>query len=219
MKNVTTKHHLEAQELADLSASVLGDLAWLRNGDLNTADEAELRELSGRLRRLLVEGSLQRLRKARGMKGEPRITSPVLPDATGPDVGLTQAGGVTRAGAKVTGARIWNRALSAAEIKAEYELHKEGPATRDQTLSNWLSSTSFKVGNVSVTRRDVICYVANKLGGVHLDAERNSTKDAAYIALDQAREALRILDLDSVYAELAAIGQQLLDSPEVLALT
>jgi len=83
---MTTKHYLEARELADLSASVLGDLTWLRNSDLNTADEAQLRELSARLRRLLVDGSLQRLRKAKGIKGEPRVTSPVPPNAAGTDV-------------------------------------------------------------------------------------------------------------------------------------
>jgi hypothetical protein len=83
-------------------------------------------------------------------------------------------------------------------------------------MSNWLASTCMRVGSVSVTRRDVIQFVANKLGGVHLDSKREAAHPG-YRALDQARQALQLGDLDAVYAELAAIGQQLANSPEVQA--
>jgi len=69
---VSNKHQLQGRELADLTDSVLGDLAWLRDTDLKSADEGALRDLSARLRRLLIDGggTLQRLRRANGLRGE-----------------------------------------------------------------------------------------------------------------------------------------------------
>jgi hypothetical protein len=76
-----------------------------------------------------------------------------------------------------------------------------------------------KVGAVFGTRRDVIVFVANKLGGVHVDSKRNPDKDAAYIALDQARQSgVGIVNRDTVYTEVNAIGQQLRDCAEACRL-
>jgi hypothetical protein len=114
---------------------------------------------------------------------------------------------------------VINRSLSPEEVKARYEAQKSTPVEREQPLSNWLSSPCMKVCGVSVTRRDVVAFVANKLGGVHLDNRRNPKKDAGYVALDEARERVGILGTDSVYAELAAIGQQFISSPEIQSLS
>ena len=89
-----------------------------------------------------------------------------------------------------------------------FQKQSSGPEQKTAVLSNWLSSTCLIVNGVSVSRRDVVKYVANKLGGVHVDPSRNSKGDQGYIALDEARNGVRVLDLDSVYAELTAIGQQ-----------
>ncbi len=56
----------------------------------------------------------------------------------------------------------------------------------------------------------MVKYVANKLGGVHLDESRNPSTEPPYVALDTAR--LKLLDLDAVYAQLTALGQCLLAS-------
>jgi len=123
-----------------------------------------------------------------------------------------------RQGGKVAHTAFVNRAMSPEEIKARYEAMKDGPQPVERTLSNWLSCGCMRIEGVVVTRRDVIKFVANKLGGVHVDASRNKKDDAGYVALDKAREAHRTLDLDSVYGQLTAIGQQLWASPEVQAM-
>jgi len=217
---VPHKHQPQGPELADLTASVIGDLTWLRDTDLRTADEATLRDLSSKLRRLLIDGggTLQKLRRARGLKGEPRVVTIELPDATGSDVVFAQAGGMQRQGGTVSHTIIRNRAMSAEEVKASYEAMKGGPKEVERPLSNWLSSGCMKAGGVVITRRVVIQFVANKLGGVHYDPKRNAKKDAGYLALDRAREGFEILGLDAVYGQLTAIGQQLWASPDVQAM-
>ncbi len=206
---------MPAAELLALTESVREDVAWLRSIDLTQVGEAELKQISARLRRLLIDDrpTLQRLRKAKGLKGEPRILSPTLDSA--PGAVFSQNAGATRDGLTVQNVNFYNRAMTPEEIKARYEASTGRPADRESTLSNWLSSPTMTIGGVAVTRRDVVKFVANKLGGVHLDSRRDSAKEPGYVALDEAQASVRISDLDAVYAELAAIAQQLLASPQV----
>ncbi len=204
----------------DLADSVLGDLKWLRDADLSGGDEVLLRELSARLRRLLVEGNLQLFRKqVCNCRGEPRIVAPPPLDPVTSDVTHAQVGGAQRAGLTVEGVTVWNRALSAEEIKARYEAGlKIRSQPRQLRLSDWLSETCLQVTGVGASRRDVIKFVANKLGGVHVDPRREPAKSPVYGALDEARESIRVADLDAVYHELASIGQQLVAAHDIRAL-
>lgn len=218
---------LSPQDLADLRSSVTGDLRSLTEADLEAGNEVVLRDASARLRRLLVDGSgtLMRYRRALGLRGEPRIEWFAI---SGPADGLAfaQSAGAKRGGATVAGLQVWNRALSEEEIKAQYEAGKSAMladstrpmSTHRARLSDWLSSKCMIVSGVSVTRRDLIQFVANKLGGVHLDTKRDVKKQPGYVALDTARSTIRTLDLDVVYAELASVTQDFVGSPDVRAM-
>lgn len=81
-----------------------------------------------------------------------------------------------------------------------------------------MSDPCLFVAGLNATRRDVIKFVANKLGGVHLDHQRNPSKFREYNALDEARRTFQVADLDAVYHELSSIGQQLVGAPNVLEL-
>ena len=202
------------QQLRDLGDSVLGDLRWIDTANLQHADDGTLRELSARLRRLLVDGggTLQRYRRAIGLRGEPRVSFtdfPVDEMAT-----FSQSAGARRAGGIVGGLQFFNRALTPEEIEAHYEQGK-GMNARHLPLSKWLNGRCMTISGVAVTRRDVINYVANKLGGVHLDHARNAKTAPGFIALDAARSTFRVGDQDAAYAELTAIGQQFGESAEV----
>jgi hypothetical protein len=61
---VSNKHLLTDEVLRDLRDSVSGDIAWLCQTDLSKAAESALRDASAKLRRLLHDGTLMRLRKA-----------------------------------------------------------------------------------------------------------------------------------------------------------
>lgn len=211
---------VDEQARRDLADSVLGDLAWLLAADLTGGDESVLRDLSARLRRLLVDGSLQRFRKqVRGLRGEVRIMAPPPVEPVASDVTYAQAGGGQRAGLTVEGLTFWNRALTPEEIKTRYESGvKTRRALRQLTLSAWLDETCIHVTGIAASRRDVIKFVANKLGGVHVDPKRDAKKFPAYGALDAARGSVRVADLDAVYHELCTIGQQFAASGDVAAL-
>lgn len=208
------KRQLTPQELSDLSKSVSGDLKWIRSTDLTQCDEDGLRELSSRLRRLLIDGSLQRYRQALGRKGELRVATYLLPKDLADGIVLSQAAGVTRNGVTIAGLRIHDKAVSIDQLRSSYEEARGRPPRAEMVVSRWLSSTCIRVSGTSVTRADVIKFVANKLGGVHVDPTRNTTKDRAFQALDGIRSGGQLMDLDFVYAELAAIGQQFAGSIE-----
>lgn len=142
-------------------------------------------------RHLLVDGTLQRYRKALGLKGEPRVKTVQMPDIKSEGVVFAQSAGALRSGVTVAALRIHNRALSAEEIRGAYEAGKDRNFERQVTLSNWLSAGCTHVAGTTVTRREVILFVANKLGGVHLDVRRDAKKHLGYGALDGARSELR----------------------------
>ncbi len=175
----------------DLAESVLGDLKWLCAADLKFADEALLRELSARLRRLLVEGSLQRFRtEVANLRGEPLIGTPPPLEPASSDVAYAQLGGGQRSGVTLESVTVWNRALGPEEVKERYEEGMEARRRpRQLRLSRWLSETCIHVSGVTASRRDVIKFVANKLGGVHIDSRRDLNKFPGYGALDRGPTA------------------------------
>ena len=54
---------------------------------------------------------------------------------------------------------------------------------RGMSLDAWLESPAGLIMNASVTRRDIIKYVANKRGGAHYDPSREG-KDKVFALLD-----------------------------------
>jgi hypothetical protein len=58
-----------------------------------------------------------------------------------------------------------------------------------------------------IVRRALIKYIANKLGGAHLDHKRGTNhEETLYRLLDDARSWI-LMDKPAVYFELLAVGQ------------
>ena len=83
----------------------------------------------------------------------------------------------------------------------EYKIHK------------YLKKTALVVKGTKFTHYDVIDYVSNKLGGVHIDLNRNRGKDDKFKVLDESI-SLQILDKDYIYYQLLSIGQALAQSDD-----
>jgi hypothetical protein len=86
------------------------------------------------------------------------------------------------------------------------------------TLSEMLESYAIKHGDVAIKRRQLIQYVAVKLGGKHYDKTRKSD-DVAYLALDKfSEQGILFSGQDdgvlAVFSEIMAIGQALHASPD-----
>jgi hypothetical protein len=119
----------------------------------------------------------------------------------------------------VFGAFQYNAVLSDAQILARHRAMKS--SERAMPVAPYLDGTCMVFEGVSISRRNVIEYVANRVGGVHFDPSRDGSRvavEAQFKALDQARSQVELASMDGVYFELLSIGQALLASPEVAEL-
>lgn len=80
------------------------------------------------------------------------------------------------------------------------------PPRRAFSLSQFLASPGMVVNGEIIKRREVITYVANKLGGTHFDPTRRAD-ERAYFLLDDVLGDIRIADRRAPYLELLSIGQ------------
>lgn len=170
------------------------------------------------MRRLLVDQhpTLQVLRKLNGQRGEPKVLSVDLPKDS--SAAIFASGGEVAAGTRIEQVSVHHKALSAEEVKRLYEASKrerEEEPPKARPVSVWLSSPGIRVRGVKISRREIIKFVANKLGGVHWDPNRNETPGDR--ALDQLRTSptVQVMELDLVYNQLGVIVRELLASREV----
>ena len=68
-----------------------------------------------------------------------------------------------------------------------------------------------------ISRHETITYVANKLGGAHLDQKRDTSKilELKYQLLDSLRSNLRLADRDPVFFEVLSIVNYLQQAPDI----
>src|SRR5262249_47815990 len=180
-------------------------------------DDHQLRRISVELRKLLIDDNLVRSWKLLQLLPKaPIIIAPRLRT-----VGLGANDFAVAAGGNLPGVAIGNfrvrtRALSAEEIKAEYEQGR-GDIEYPFSLSDYKESCAIYMRGQKVSRRQLVQYVANKKGGAHLDNTRKKD-EAAYAALDAAVESgfsFGPTGKNAVYLELLAIGQNLTNSPDI----
>jgi len=196
---------------------VLDDLVVLRetwNDDITTP---RLRTDSGILRKLLVNGVLGQAWRASNHRGEPRILAPDLKGYLGDfdrsKIIFAQAGGATYHGIELTLQMAVNGRVSPGE---EFSKQNDSPY-RSQSLSRFTDGPTIIAGGVTVKRRVLIQYVANKLGGVHYDETRKAD-EGVFKALDDLPQRI-VLNVaggfDIRYYEMLAIGQLLVLSPDI----
>jgi hypothetical protein len=191
----------------ELVTTVASDLRFLASTWGTQVDDDSLRRGSAQLRVLLVDGALQRAWKALGFDREPIIKGPQLEPFlnVNADIEFALAGGGNYEG--VQGAfAIFNKgsmpAIDPPNADLEYAFG----------LKRFGESCSMFVNGLRVSRRDVVKYVANKLGGAHLDFSRTEEKSAALRSME-AR--FKYFGKNAVYFELLSIGQLIAQSASV----
>lgn len=85
---------------------------------------------------------------------------------------------------------------------------------RGQPLNEYLASAAALVGGVTISRQDVIQYVANKVGGVHSDSRRQGAQGARFKLLDRPVAIIEVggRKTNFAFAELLSIGEFLAES-------
>jgi hypothetical protein len=188
------------------------DLVYLRDEwDQDIGDDS-LRRSSNVLRNLLVEDQFGKGWRSLGFEKQPVIKAPdllsIIEELNQTKIMLAQAGGALHHGMKVMGMVQGKYVLSPEQIRRRA---KRGPFTleKDYYLSEYLNSPCLVLNGEFVKRRHVIQYVANKLGGVHLDFKRDSSNDLErkFIILDSIPSNIEIAEKKIIYLELLSIGQ------------
>jgi hypothetical protein len=201
---------------SDLIDAVRADLAFLRSEWDHQVDDHSLRRSSVILRRLLVDNELQRAWKAAGFQREPLIAASTLESVLTivplKNLRFASAGGAKYRGAELRGAMHADFAMSDELIKQHFAA---GVPTALQGLRSFIEAPCIVVKGWTASRRQVIKYVANKLGGAHHDQKRGKTDEELLFArLDQMKN-VRLLDKPAIYFELLSAGQALTASQDV----
>lgn len=200
----------------DLLEIVSQDILYVRREWDEDIDDASLRRGSTVLRRLLVENELQRAWRAVGLDGQPMITTPAF-SSTLESIALEKLVFATAGGARYKGAQLSGIYLELTneihEAKIE-KLREGGPPLEAMSLTQFVDGTCVVVSGQVVSRRLLIKYISNKLGGAHYDPKR-SLDEPVFSLLDSARERIQILDKPAVYFELLSIGQALAITPDI----
>lgn len=194
------------------------DLVFIFDEFTNLASEATLRRATSILRRLLVDGLLQRAWKDSGHTGQPTIPGIDFEAALAKHKILDQlivafAGGAHRGEFQEANSFVWN-----GNYDDHYSTSPEPPLIREYPLRVFLEAPCIHTGPRPISRHTVIKYVANKLGGVHFDQKRGKDQEEiSFAILDRLTRDPRFLVMDTpvVYNEILAIGQSLNSSNDL----
>ena len=206
----------------DLIKIVKDDIIYLENEWDHEISDNSLRISSSILRRLLIEGALNKV--AHMMKIKIRILCPLMYKEIDfdelDDASFWQAGGGRSKGLRAAEITLYDRALSESEIKNMYEGgRKRRGKTYPEKLSKYLHQPSFVVNGVKINREEVIKYVNNKIGGTHYDPNRKDNKlEEKYKLLDKVNESMEVASRNAVYYELVSVGQSIIKSKDVIKL-
>ena len=208
-----------------LISLVSEDLDYLTNDWSQDIDDPSLRRSSPVLRSLLIEGQLMKV--VNMLNEEISIMAPLISKhdeaLDDPSIVFYQSGGANHNGMEIQSMMLANKAMTAEEIKENYESQKELIGKNYLLkLSKFMKQVSFMINGTKINREEVIKYVANKRGGAHYDGSRNTEKPGSkgelekkFILLDGVHEVIICADKNAVYYELLSIGQRLVMSHDV----
>lgn len=214
MSTIISEDDIERLEL------VRQDLIFLQKEWDQAVEDESLRRSSNVLRNFLVYDELGKAWRSIGLSKQPKITSPNLASVVEgielKNIVLAQAGGANYNSMKIATILQVNYAFSDEDVQEQY---RRGPHAIESTfwLSEFMNSPCIISNGVIITRRELIQYVANKLGGTHLDLKRDLQKlsDIKYSMLDSIRKTVKIADKSAVYFELLSIGQCVSNSKDI----
>jgi hypothetical protein len=174
--------------------------------------EREIRHGSAVLRRLLVEDVYGTAWRAIGKLKQPKLIAVSLDTLATPN-DLTKIEFALAAGAEFRGIYMACMLMN----KGHEPIGELGPPLREDgypgdhefTFSEYLASISGVVGGKTFNRREVIKYIANVKGGVHLSAKERKVEEKLIARLGKIEKMMIINTTDGLLVELVAIGQAL----------
>lgn len=210
----------------ELLRTVAADLQYVACEWSTQIDDDSLRRDCVVLHKLLVEGELGRAWRAVGFQKEPKILAPVLVtvgDRRRAD--FIQTGGASFGGVEVRDVELHYDDSLPPEYanKGSGVFVRKEPASKRARQPLWLprfvDDICIVITGIEVSRRDLIIYIANTLGGKHMDWGREfkqqQQRRAKFEALDSVFMTMETAKKNSVYFELLAIGQAMAKSRDI----
>lgn len=226
----------------ELLCQVHEDIDHLRNASRPPFANDTPRRLANELRRLLIEGQLQAAWKMLGNPRSPVIRANKMHDFVKRNNSFAISLGATLNGEmKIGGFMSGEGEFSKEEIES-YAKESFELLNFPFLMNEFLDSTSIWCENVSISRRNIILYVAVKMGGVHYDTKRKDNKrDKIFSVIDKILDKgwyfggyTEIIDNDKVEkidknlrpdnatgplaAEIVSYCQSICSSPDVMEL-
>lgn len=207
-----------------LVQTVKEDLIFLKDTWTQDIDDASLRRSSNVLRSLLIHGNLQKVWKIAGFEKQPKITAPdlmyVILGEPKLRINFACAGGAHYKGMIISS--LCEKDLITNRDRKKYleGLSEEKTFGLSEFCESpcMLITKRYPTGGLEqglIKRREVIHYIADKMGGTHIDLKRNIKKEQNLILLDWIYHQYQIAEKNSIYFELLSIGQHLIKSEDV----
>ena len=205
-----------------LAQVVAEDLEYLRNRGTEGGNRTDVRIFSAILRRLLVDRDYVRSWRLLGFENEPMVDAidlrPVLRSTVikGEWIHYAYAGGKWRDEPGYMGIQliVVPQAYQARDESIVQRVGDELAVLQEEkqfTISKYLKSASAIVGGQIISRRDIIEYVANKLGGAHFDSRR-SDREIKYHLLDENH--VQAGAFPAAFVELLAVVRTIANSAD-----
>ena len=187
----------------ELLSVVASDLKFLADEWNQEIDDHSLRRSSNVLRIQLVDENLLNAWRQAGFTAQPQILAPSLQNRLQlyplDKIQFAQTGGATYKGITVQALFELKIALGPDDMKKLFQLGPTSPVTQ-QDLTGFVDSTCIVFEGTEITRKELVKYVANKLGGTHIDFARNPNKplEAKFAKLDKIRESMSTAGKNSI---------------------
>jgi hypothetical protein len=189
---------------------VAEDLEFLASWGSEIQD-GDIRRGSATLRRLLVEETYGTAWRAAGFDREPTLIAVDIHNlfarSESHKVALALAAGAHFRGLQIAGF-LDNAGSSALSAPNDSIIRPDGyPGERVFNLSEFVRSPSGYVDGESFSRKDVIKYIANVKGGVHLNPKQRKQEEKLVARLGKIDRKIMVNTTDGLLVELVAIAQ------------
>jgi hypothetical protein len=202
----------------DSLIAVAEDLEYLSHWGSDISN-AEIRRGTAVLRRLLAEDAYGAAWRAIGEIKQPTLLAVDLSLMLGQNssqVVYALAGGALFRGVQMACMMV-NKGGKPIGNEPPKPIRENGyPFERMFTLSEYLSSSSGVVDSRHFNRREVIKYLANVKGGVHLSPQQRKHEEKLIARLGKIEKKIMMHSTDGLLVEAVAIGQSLGSSQDAM---
>ena len=197
--------------------TVVKNLRYLRDNWNQNVELDEVIRNSNVLRLLLVDDNLEKAWKLCGYTYSIRLhgfsLSNIIRVCGRARISIAWTGGALHRGSRY--ALGYGMFVDTENSIQKNELSK-APVQEEMTLDKYLKNPCMLVGDADINRAELIKYVANKLGGTHIDFKRDFDKplDRKFLMLDSLHN-YRDVDKNIIPYQLLSIGQELVASRHI----